>query len=248
MLTLNSQQTRRYTAADLDLAAALMQQLTLALQLARLGDTRREAAVLDERNRLAREIHDTLAQGFTGIVIQLEAAEDTLADDPAAARAHLDRARGLARSSLAEARRSVQALRPLALEETDLVHALARVADTLTAGTSTRAEVHVYGSPRRLPPDVEQDLLRIGQEALTNALRYAAATHISIGLTFAAGSVALRVADDGGGFDPAAPPQGGGFGLVGMGERLARHAGTLTLDTRPGGGTTVVAEIPVREV
>ncbi len=248
MLTVNSQERRRYSRADLDLAQALVQQLTLAIQLARLGQSARDAAVLDERNRLAREIHDTLAQGFTGIVVQLEAAEDILGDNPTAARAHLDRARLLARSSLTEARRSVQALRPQALESEDLVHALARAADNLTAGTPTHAEVHIYGPPRPLPPDTESALLRIGQEALTNALRYAAAAHIRLGLTFHPAGVALQVEDDGQGFDPRACTRTPGFGLIGMRERAARLGGTLTVTSRPGAGTTILAEMPTREV
>ena len=245
MLTVNSQERRRYSAADLDLAQALVQQLTLAIQLARLGQSARDAAVLDERNRLACEIHDTLAQGFTGIVVQLEAAEDSLDDDPTAARDHLDRARRLARSSLTEARRSVQALRPQALESEDLVHAPARTADNLTAGTPTRAEVHIYGTTRPLAADTESALLRIGQEAVTNALRYAAAPNIRLALTFHPTTIALQVHDDGQGFDPAAPRRG--FGLIGMRERTTRLGGTLTLTSRPGCGTTVLAEVPTRE-
>ncbi|HET7077102.1 MAG TPA: histidine kinase [Chloroflexia bacterium] len=246
-VSINSTERRRYRPEDLDLALALAQQVTLAIQLGRLAQRGEEAAVLEERNRMAREIHDTLAQGFTGIVVQLEAAEDTLTAEPAAAQAHLDRARALARDSLAEARRSVWALRPRALEGGDLAGALDRAAQALTAGTPTRAAVHVHGVPRPLPPDLAGHLLRIGQEALTNAVRHAAARQVAIDLTYDPAAVGLRVRDDGHGFDPAAPAPaaGGGLGLPGMRERVAGLGGTLTLTSAPGAGTEVRVQVPV---
>jgi signal transduction histidine kinase len=246
-VSINSTERRRYRPEDLDLALALAQQVTLAIQLGHLAQRGEDAAVLEERNRMAREIHDTLAQGFTGIVVQLEAAEDTLTTEPDAAQAHLDRARALARDSLAEARRSVWALRPRALEGGDLAGALDLAAQALTAGTPTRAAVHVHGVPRPLPPDLAGHLLRIGQEALTNAVRHAAARQVAIDLTYDPAAVGLRVRDDGRGFDPAAPAPaaGGGLGLPGMRERAAGMGGTLTLTSAPGAGTEVRVQVPV---
>ena len=241
MFSINSTERRRFRPEEIELGHALVGQMTLAIQLTRLAASGQQAAVLEERNRLAREIHDTLAQGFTGIVIQLEAAEDSLAETPDGAREHLNRARALARSSLAEARRSVHALRPLALDTDDLAQALARLVQEMTAGAPIQAQVHVYGPARRLSPAIESHLLRIGQEALTNALKYAEARQIRIALTFQPDTVELQVADDGRGFDPQAPPPrpAGGFGLRGMRERVAQLGGEFSLVSRPGAGTEV---------
>jgi signal transduction histidine kinase len=164
----------------------------------------REAAVLEERQRLAREIHDTLAQGLTGVVTQLEAAEAALQDHPEAARGHLDTARRLARESLGEARRSVNALRPGPLEEGRLVDAVAAVARDWSRASGVPATVASVGEARPLPSETEVTLLRVAQEALANAGRHAAASAVALTLAFGDGQVSLDVTDDGVGFDPAA--------------------------------------------
>jgi signal transduction histidine kinase len=224
----------------------LVQQATLAIQLTELSDNASrqasEGAVLEERNRLAREIHDTLAQGFTGIVIQLEAAEDTLAEDEKeAALAHLARARELARDSLAEARRSVQALRPLALERDDLPGALRRSVEQLTAGTAISIEVVISGLPVTLSEQVENELLRIGQEAVNNAVKHAGATAVMVELSYETNGVTLMIQDNGRGFDSHQPAPG--FGLAGMRERANRIGAEIMIDSQPGGGTTVCCRV-----
>jgi signal transduction histidine kinase/ligand-binding sensor domain-containing protein len=206
------------------------------------------AAVLAERNRIARELHDTLAQGFTSVSMQLEAVSARMGSGgQEAAREHLNQARLLVRSSLAEARRSVRDLRSELLDgEGGLADALSVVARQLTSGTDLRAEVSVGGAARRLPEAIEKNLLRVGQEALTNAVRHSGATRVRVRLDYGADGVRLTVADDGRGFDPATRPggDGDGFGLRGMRERVAQLGGRLDIATRPGAGAEVVAVVP----
>ncbi len=162
----------------------------------------RQAGVVEERQRMAREIHDTLAQGLTGIITQLQAAEQA-ADDPAGWRRHFDAATGLARESLSEARRSVEALRPEPLETGRLSEALADVAARWSARHGIAAQVTTTGTARPMPPQAEFALLRTAQEALTNVARHAAATRVGVTLSYMEHEVALDVRDDGCGFDPA---------------------------------------------
>jgi signal transduction histidine kinase len=163
----------------------------------------REAGVLDERQRMAREIHDTLAQGLTGIITQLQAAEQA-ADDPAGWRRHFDAATALARESLSEARRSVEALRPESLETGRLSEALAEVAGRWSARHGIPAQVTTTGTARPMPPEAEFTLLRTAQEALANVARHAHATRVGVTLSYMEHEIALDVRDDGRGFDPAA--------------------------------------------
>ena len=244
-LSIRSTTPRRYQPEEFALAQALSQHVTLAVQLSCVAEQRRQAAVLEERNRLAREIHDTLAQGFTGIVVQLEAAEDVLAETPAEAQAHMARARQLARVSLAEARRSVRALRPRALTDSDLPTVLPRLVEQVTAQTSIRAQVQVHGTPAPLPPEVENALLRISQEALINTVKHAQARSVQLVLTFDAAAVHLRVTDDGQGFDPQQATIREGFGLVSMRERAERIGGRFTLASQATHGTTVMVVVPM---
>jgi signal transduction histidine kinase len=236
---------RRYQPEEFALAQALSQHVTLAVQLSYVADQRRQSAVLEERTRMAREIHDTLAQGLTGIVVQLEAAEDALADAPHETRAHMARARQLARASLAEARRSVRALRPQALTDSDLPTALPRLVEQVTAQTPVRAQVQIHGTPAPLSPDVENALLRISQEALTNTVKHAQARTVQLALSFDTAAVCLRVSDDGQGFDPQRSTIREGFGLVSMRERAERIGGRFTLTSRVTHGTTVMVVVPM---
>jgi len=162
----------------------------------------REAGVLDERQRIAREIHDTLAQGLTGIITQLQAAEQA-ADDPAGWRRHFDAATGLARESLSEARRSVEALRPESLETGRLSEALAEVAGRWSTLHGIPAQVTTTGTARPMSPEAEFALLRTAQEALANVAKHAHATRVGVTLSYMEHEVALDVRDDGRGFDPA---------------------------------------------
>ena len=229
---------------EIEFAQTLANQAVLAMQLARLSEESRESAVIAERNRMARDIHDTLAQGFTGVIVQLEAAEDAGQRGLAAeADEHLHRARDMARESLREARRSVHALRPEALEENDLCEALDALFTKMTAGTALRSEFSFQGDPCRLPGPWEEDLLHIGQEALTNVLRHAGATNFEARITFEREHTRLDFRDDGRGFDPARKRDG--FGLVGMRQRVERMGGTLEIRSGPGEGSTISVTVPL---
>ncbi|MEU4419773.1 histidine kinase [Actinoplanes sp. NPDC024001] len=206
----------------------------------------REAGVLDERQRMAGEIHDVLAQGFTGIVTQLEAA-DAATGRPDDRRRHLDTAKRLAREGLAEARRSVQALRPQHLDGAALPDALGEVVESWTEMTGVRAELVTTGTPRRLLPEIETTLLRTAQEGLANVARHADAGRVGLTLSYMEDVVTLDVRDDGAGFDPEHPREvsdSGGFGLHAMRERLSRIAGTLEVESEPGMGTAISACVP----
>ena len=228
-----------------ELAQALAHQATLAVQLTHLAEQRERLLLLQERNRMAGEIHDTLAQGFAGILLQLEAAEEDLTETSQEARRHLLQARRLARENLAEARRSVWALRPQTLEQGDLVSALTHLVHRLTHETPMPVELSIHGTPRPLPPETESELLRISQEALTNALKHAYASAIRVTLTFSAKKMRLCIEDDGQGFDPERQPSHCGFGLRSMRGRVERMGGRLTVASQPGQGTQVVVVVPL---
>jgi signal transduction histidine kinase len=221
----------------------------VAEQTARLLEQERAAAMLEERARLARDIHDTLAQGLTGIVVQLGAAQRALGAASPDAPAHIDLAQRMARESLAEARRSVWNLRAPALDRGDLADALrALAARPLRPGTEAAFELR--GAPAPLPPDAEGALLRVCQEALVNVARHAQASQAQVLLEYLPGRVRLSIRDNGQGFgphalDPHGPAPGpwGGFGLLGMRERIATLGGTLALTND--GGALVVAELRI---
>lgn len=204
-------------------------------------------AILKERNRMAREIHDTLAQGLGAISVQLELVKDGLPPDSNGARQHLEQAHTLVRSSLADARNSIWNMRSQVLETGDLASALDGILRQLTDGTGVKSELRVAGTPRRLPPIVENNLLRIGQEAITNAVRHGRPRNITVNLTFDEKTVRLAVSDDGCGFAAGKPPTAasdGGFGLLGMRERAAQLAGGITIESAPDRGTQVVVQLP----
>ncbi len=207
----------------------------------------RFSLVLDERGRLAREIHDTLAQGFVGISSQLDAVALTLNGHVDVARKHLDLARKMVRHSLTEARRSVMDLRASALEGHDLPAALSEAAPQWTAGSPVQIRVDVEGENRPLPEETEQHLLRIAQEAVTNAVKHSHASHVRIHLEMDSRELSLRVADNGQGFeqDEAFDELGGHFGLLGMRERAERLGGELRLHSEPGQGTEVAVTVPL---
>ncbi|WP_020391086.1 sensor histidine kinase [Kribbella catacumbae] len=202
---------------------------------ARLLTQAREAGVLDERQRMAREIHDTIAQSLTGILTQLEA------DGGAATAKRLETVRGLARDALTEARRSVQALRPAPLDNAQLATALREVADKWSQTSEVAASVDVTGDARPLHVEVEVALLRVAQEALANVGKHARATRVGITLSYMEDVVALDVRDDGAGFVPA---RTAGFGLVAMRQRITRLAGAFEVETAPGQGTGISATVP----
>ncbi|HTW17798.1 MAG TPA: sensor histidine kinase [Nocardioides sp.] len=193
------------------------------------------AGVQDERQRLAREIHDTIAQSLAGIVTQLEAATGG---------ERTERALGLARDALAEARRSVLDLSPARLEDATLSEALGAVLRAWAEGREVRADLVVVGDPEPLHPEVEATVLRIAEESLANVAKHAGAGRVGVTLSYDGDEVVLDVRDDGSGFDLDAEAPASSFGLRGMRQRAERLAGDLTLESRPGGGTAVSLRLP----
>lgn len=233
-----------YRADEIELAQALAHHVMMAVHGQELVEQQREAAILKERTRMARDIHDTLAQGFTGVIVQMEAAEEALLDDDQKhAVGHVRRARDLARNSLGEARRSVHALRPQVLENSAFVDALQAIVKNTAAGTALRTEFRITGEPRALSPAVEENLLHIGQEALTNALRHAHATRFDTRISFDSEAVYLELRDNGDGFDVDGT-NGGGIGLIGMKERADQIGATVKVTSEPGKGTKITAVSP----
>lgn len=219
----------------------------LAAARSDLADASRRAGVLEERQRMAAEIHDTVAQSLSSIVMLLEAAEQDLSTDTTTAHGHIDQARRTARESLADVRRSVLALRPEVLEHASLPGALAVVVQRWSERTGISSDVRVLGDAYPLPPDTELTLLRTAQEALTNIAKHAEATKATVTLSFAAEEAMLDIRDNGRGFDPRvdrADPELGGFGLGALRQRVARVGGRLAVVSRPTAGTVVVAAVP----
>jgi signal transduction histidine kinase len=241
--TAERDEKRRATLAELaeanaKLESALAENAGLHAQLLAQA---REAGVLDERQRMAREIHDTLAQGLTGIITQLEAAEQARGN-PAEWQRHLDTAVRLARENLSEARRSVHAVRPEALENARLPEALADVVRRWSEINGVAAEVTTTGTARPTHPDVEVTLLRTAQEALANVAKHAAASRVGLTLSYMDDLVTLDVRDDGVGFSRT---NGSGFGLTSMRQRVEGIAGQLEIESEPGRGTAISASIPI---
>lgn len=234
------------TNEQLEFVQALTNQATLAIHLTRLAEQARTNALTDERNRLAREIHDTLAQAFTGISLQLEAAKNILVQQPETAKSYLDQARDLTRQGLSEARRSVHALRSQALETESLAKALQKNLTQMTLNTSLQTEFQIQGHPTLLEEGLQLNLLRIGQEAITNALRHAQAQTLTVTLTYTDQQVSLCIVDDGVGFEPQDSADITGFGLVGIHERTARYHGQVQIISQPGEGTTIEVIMPAQ--
>jgi len=234
---------RTFGNGEIELTKALAHQAMLSIQLMRLSQQSRRAAVVAERNRLARDIHDTLAQGFTGVIVQLEAAADAEARGLVEEMMrHLTRANELARESLQEARRSVRALRPQLLEHNELPVAFEILFEKMTSETGLKAELVVDGTPCRLPCIFAENLLRIGQEALANVLRHSGARRFIARLVYEADSVQMELRDNGTGFDIAAIHEG--FGIVGMKERVEAMGGRILIESFAETGTAISIFIP----
>jgi len=215
-----------------------------------LAVAERQAGVTEERQRLAREIHDTLVQGFTSIVMHLEAAEGALPSDSRTLQRHLDQARRTARENLAEARRLMWALQPEAFELASLPEVLATLARDWSEEKGVVACATITGSARTLRPEIEVALLRAAQEALVNAGKHAHASQIMVTLSYMEDVVVLDVQDDGSGFDTTQPltsPSGqtmSGFGLKALRKRVEQLGGTLSIESTPGEGTTLAVSLP----
>jgi len=204
-------------------------------------------AVLAERTRLARDLHDTLEQTLTGIALQLDATAKLFARAPHESQRHLQLARTWLHQSQVGLRRSIWDLRSRELEQFDLPRALQQSAEQLAAGTDLRLEFSTTGERRALPEVVEENVLRIGQEAFTNVAKHAHATQVATELAFAPDALRLRIADDGVGFAPDAVPPNGvpHFGLIGMTERAKRLGGRVVVDSAPGRGTVITVDVPL---
>jgi len=202
------------------------------------------AAILGERNRVARDIHDTLAQGLNAVSMQLELAKNVAGKGSAAILPHVATAHTIVRSCLAEARESIWNMRSHVLEKTDLAGALGGVLQQMSEGLPIETRMEIEGQRRRLAPQLENDLLRIGQEGISNALKHAAASRLTLRLEFEPGRVRMRIADNGRGFEPAAAHRAAShFGLKGIHERARQMAATLHIESTPGRGTEVLVEV-----
>ncbi len=231
---------------DLQLLNTVGDLLSIAVERARLFERSARLGAVEERNRLAREIHDTLAQNLTATGLQIESAEALLETqaDPEKVRAALGRALSLTHSNLDEARRSVLDLRAAPLENRSLPEALKALLDRWEAETGISTRFRSVNGSRPLPPGVEAALYRVGQEALNNVSRHAAARGATVRLVTTPEAVALTVEDDGGGFDPSRVPEDR-HGIVGMRERMEMLGGALEVDSGPGRGTRVEATVPL---
>jgi PAS domain S-box-containing protein len=236
---------RTINPEQIELAQALAHQVTLAVQLTQLATQARESAILDERNHIAREIHDTLAQAFTGISVQLSVAQRIAPQDPHQAWSIIDRVTKLAQKGLTEARRSVWEICPNADEYRNLVHNIQQEIDQTTAHSLLKLTLQIHGTPRLLPPELGMNLLRIAQESITNTLRHAQANTLVIALSFEPTALHLHIRDDGCGFEPKYHLDCGGFGLMAMQQRCDRFGGQFTLISQPGNGTEILIHIPI---
>lgn len=205
-------------------------------------------AVLQERNRIAREIHDTLAQGFAGVSLQLELVSRLLESSKEAAREHLDQARTLVRKSLADARSSIWELRSQSSAEEDLAARFSRMANQVAGSGPPKVELQVRGTYRPLSPKVEDELLKIAQEAVTNAVRHANAERVDLELAFDRGRLRMTIADNGQGFSARSDGAGpdGHFGLRGMQERAEVIDAELKVQTAAGQGTVISVEATLK--
>jgi two-component system NarL family sensor kinase len=246
VMNLASPGWRSLSSEDLQLLYTVGDLLSIAVERARLAGRSAEVGAVEERNRIAREIHDTLAQSLTATTLQLESADALLeAGAPTEkARAPLSRALSLTRSNLEEARRSVLDLRAAPLEGRSLSEALALLVERWKTETGTNVDYKTVNGARPIPPGVEAALYRIAQEALTNVARHAGARRVTIRLVATPGQVRFVVQDDGRGFDVSRIP-GDRHGLVGMRERVELLGGELEVTSGPGKGTLVEAAVPL---
>lgn len=250
VLLVTSRQRSGFSGRDRKAYSTAAAGVGLALENLRLQEEARQAATVRERQRMAHEIHDTLAQGFTSIVMNAQAAEGVSRRNPASLQEHLGQIERTARESLVEARRLVWALRPERLAEASLDEALSNLAESWSQESGVDAGIEVVSEPLPLSPEMEATLLRTAQEALSNVRKHAGASRVALTLSYMGEKVMLDVRDDGSGFDPEATGRPGnedkgGFGLGGMRERVEQAGGTLAVESAPGEGTTIALELPL---
>jgi two-component system NarL family sensor kinase len=247
MLNVAGPEWRELDGETLSLLRTIGDMLGVAVERARLDARRLESAQTEERNRLAREIHDTLAQDLSAVIFQLEAAEALLAQaaEPERVQRSVTAALDLARKGLDEARRSVLDLRAAPLEGRTLPVALAALAAEAGSDNGPAVLFEMGPAPPPLPPAVEVGLYRIAQEALQNALRHADAARVVLRLEASLGQVRLTVQDDGRGFETSGESSASRFGLVGMRERARLLGGSFQVESSPRAGTRITAEVPI---
>jgi signal transduction histidine kinase len=246
LVELHFESSVHFTSEDLELAQSLGNHATLALQLSRLTRRGEQLAVTEERNRMAREIHDTMAQAFAGIVLHSEALGASLGISKRRSRNTLSQVQKLARLGLDEARRSVQALRPKALEGSTLSQALEQVATSIAAMGNLSCHFRQRGETRPLHREAQDELFRIAQEALTNAAKHARATSVWVNLVFNAQQVSLEIRDDGIGLTVTASRKPNStYGLASMRERAQRIGGRLQIERQKKGGTSIHVQVPL---
>jgi signal transduction histidine kinase len=214
------------------------------LQLTHYATTLEQLAISRERNRIARELHDTLAHTLSAISVQLQAL-DVLWDDPAAARQTLQQTQALTRQGLQEARRTLHGLRASRLQELGLASALKQLLEQLTEQTPLQVTFEISAALDGLPAEVEQQIYRITEEALTNVVQHAAAKTVEIAIHQNHAQLCVQIADDGIGFDPATVPVSGHYGLLGMQERANLISGNLTILSQPEQGTIIQLDLPI---
>jgi two-component system NarL family sensor kinase len=246
VLNVASPDWRELDPDDLQLLYTVGDLLSIAIERARLFASSAESGAIEERNRLAREIHDTLAQGLAAIALQLETVDAMLEvqNEPARTREAVQQALALTRANLEEARRSVLDLRAAPLEGRTLAQALTSLAQDWSAKSKIKIEFNATGGSRPLPLRIQAGLYRIAQEALTNVERHAQAKHVQIQLITVPNRVQLIVEDDGRGFDPARVPKGR-YGLIGLNERVKLISGILRVKSSPGHGARLEVNVPL---
>lgn len=233
-----------FSPEDQQLIEMLAAHAAIAIEKARLYERSRELSIVEERNRLARDLHDAVAQKLFGLSLTAEAAATLVDRDPIAAKEQLVRLRELAAEAMDELRALIFELRPPAVETEGLATALRKHVDVLRRVERREIGLELDGEPE-LPPEAASEVLRIAQEALQNALRHARAEHVAVHLEVHDGRILLTVADDGAGFDPAAPLlRARRLGLTSMEERARTLGATLAIDAAPGEGTTIRLEVP----
>jgi PAS domain S-box-containing protein len=244
-LTFRFTEERDFHPEELEIARALATQASLAIQLTRLAETARQSAVLEERNRMAVEIHDALAQSFAGISMQLAVAQEQLAGEEPDALSHLRRANEMAKFGLIEARRSILHLRSNAVE-LGLVTALQCLVERSNVAGRLRCDYRPDRIPEeRVPPMVQHELLRIAQEAISNAIRHAKPTVVTVTLRWAAPDLILQVKDNGSGICQTRLKNSEGVGLESMRKRVSGIKGKLEIQTAAGRGTSIIARVPI---
>jgi len=245
-LTFRFTDERDFDPEELEIARALASQASLAIQLTRLAKAARQSAVLEERNQLAAEIHDALAQSFTGISMQLGVAGEQLAAKQGDPLCQIQRANEIAKFGLAEARRSILSLRSSAIEESGLTTTLQRLVEHSNVAGRMRCEFRSDNIPEeRLPPRIQHELLRFAQEAISNAVRHAKPAVVSVTLRWEPPNLILQVKDNGSGISNASLEKSEGFGLRNMRTRASQIDGKLDIQTAAGRGTTIVLTVPI---